>query len=316
LGPLRFILDSHQFRTGVIAGLLAVGAVGLCVLFAKRRPLALAGLAFAAASYVALSRSGAVARDQHVPGALLAGVALAYLLTELARAVRPVPWLIAVAGAPGAIVTAGALVGVPAWIRVAVAAFGAIGGACIGAFEGRHSYSGLGPIMWLITVGAVYSTVPDTEAARAVLGVALAVAVLGWPGSYARLGTGGAAASACMLGWVIGQGGVGRPGSVIGAVGTLGLFALEPIVGRLRATARSFDSARPVDVARVFGVHLLCALAAARWAGLAHGADTAALRLLVIVPFALLLTRWIDAGPAPRVRGTPPEPRRPAHRRQ
>ena len=150
--------------------------------------------------------------------------------------------------------------------------------------------------MWLITVGAVYSTVPDTEAARVVLGAAIPVACLGLPFLYARFGTGGAAASVCVLGWVIGQDGLGRPGAVVGAVATIGLFALEPLVRSLRDRARGRPSRREIPIVPAVTVHLGCALAAARWAGLAHGADEAALRLAVILPFALLLTAGVEDG--------------------
>jgi hypothetical protein len=321
LGPIRLLVSSHQFRTGLVAGLVAALAVCVGASLAKRRPLTLAGLAFVGAGYVALARSGHVAQHRHVPLVLLAGAALAFVLTELARLIRPAPWFIAFAAAPGAIVTAGALVGVPGWIRVAVAAFGAIGGACLGEFDELHRLQGISPLMWLITVGAVYSTVPDTEAARAIIGVAVPVALLGWPALYGRFGTGGAAASACMLGWVIGQGGAGRPGSVVGALGTIGLFALEPFVRGVRTNGRtpsgaSSDTRRAFELVPLVAAHLAVALAAARWAGLAHAAGTATLRLLIVVPFGLLLTRLLDAGRATRARETPPGPRHRAHPRR
>ncbi len=318
MGPVRFILDAHQFRVGVVVGLLAAAAVVAGATLARRRSLAVAGSAFALAAFVALSRSGTVAGLRRVPLALLAGVALAYVLADLAGRIRPTSWFTGAAALPGAIVTAGALVGVPGWIRVVVAGFGAIGAAALGEFDRSHVRGGVAPVMWLITVGAVYSTVPDTEAARALLGVAIPIALLGWPGLYARFGAGGAAASACMLGWVIGQGGVGRSGSVVGAAGTLALFALQPLVRWLRTTgrdvgARSPDPRSAPQLVPLVGVHLVVALAAARWAGLAHSAGTATVRLLVVVPFALLLTRLVDGDPAAAAPRMPPAPPHRAH---
>jgi hypothetical protein len=321
LGPIRLLVNSHQFRAGLVAGLIAAAAVCWGASFAKRRPLTLAGIAFVSAGYLALARSGPVAQSRHVPLVLLAGAALAFALAELAGQIRPVAWLVALAAAPGAIVTAGALVGVPGWIRVAVAGFGAIGGACLYDFDQRHRLQGISPFMWLITVGAVYSTVPDTEAARAIIAVALAVALLGWPALYARFGAGGAAASACLLGWVIGQGGAGRAGSVVGALGTIGLFALEPFVRWVRTNGRTpgrapDETRRAYELVPMVAAHLAVALVAARWAGLAHAAGTATLRLLIVLPFALLLTRLIDVGRATRARETPPAPQHRAHPRQ
>ena len=52
--------------------------------------------------------------------------------------------------------------------------------------------------MWLITVFGVYATVPDTELVRPLVGVAIPLALAGWPLRAARLGAGGVApASRC-----------------------------------------------------------------------------------------------------------------------
>jgi uncharacterized membrane protein (UPF0136 family) len=322
LEPVRFILRSHQFWNGLVAGLLAGAIIAVAATLARRRQLAVAGLAFAIAAFIALVRSRdviPVAGHGHVPYTLALGGALAFVLPVLARRVNPGIWLAGLAVAPGAIVTAGSLVGVETWIRVVVAGFCIVGGAGIADYEDRHAARGYGPVMWLITVGAIYTTVPDTEAALVLLGVAVPIAFLGWPAFYARLGPGGAAAGVCILGWVLGQDGAGRAGAVVGGAATLGLFVLDPVVHRVRAHMRDLDlRATPMSVGPTWAgpiAHFLCALAAARWAGLAHDASTACLRLAVILPFAVALTLWADDD-ATEPHRAPQSPLSPAPRRR
>jgi len=312
VGPLHFLTNADQFRNGVVAGICVVAAVSLVSFGARRRSLPLAGAAFAVGACVALDRSGVVAHNRHLPAGMIAGVVLAGLCAELAWWVWANPALVALAAVPGAVVTAGAVVGADGWARLAVVAFAAAGGALVADFDGRDRL-GVTPALWLATVGGVYWTVPDTEAARAVLGAAILVAVLGWPLRIARFGVGGAVASACVVGWVIGQGGYPRPGAVIGGVATIGLFAWEPLVRRLRPSERIAFGARDALLAACLAtVHVACVTVASRWAGLAHDRGPAALRLLAFAPVALALTfalAPVSAVLADRESPTPPRPR-------
>jgi len=82
-------------------------------------------------------------------------------------------------------------------------------------------------------------TVPDTEAARALVGVAIpfAIVALALPG--VALGTGGAAASVTLWMLIVARDGAARPGAVIGGIGSLGLFVCEPIARRLAPLVRA-----------------------------------------------------------------------------
>jgi hypothetical protein len=320
VGPLHVLTNASQFRNGVVAGLLVAAAVAAVAFASGRRRLPLAGPAFALGALGALACSVNVAHDQPLPSGVLAGALLASACAELAWSVWPNPVAIALASLPGAVVTAGAVVGGDVWTRVMVAAFAAVGGALAVDFD-EHDRLGVGPSLWLLTVAGVYWTVPDTEAARAVLGVAIAVALLGWPLRLARLGVGGAVASMCVLGWVIGQGGWPRAGAVVGGIATIGLFALEPIARRLRPDEHIDFDAREVLLATCIAVvHLACVAAGSRWAGLARDRGPAALRLLAFTPVALALTFALAPvsvaladreSPVPRRR---PEARRPSTR--
>jgi hypothetical protein len=310
--PLHLLTHAPQFRNGIVAGTGLAAIVAVAAFGARRRGLPLAGAAFALGACIALDRSGTVAHGRHLPVGVIAGALLASVCAELAWSVRPNVALLALACLPGAVVTAGAIVGADGWTRVLVAAFAAGGGALVVDFE-THDRLGLAPILWLFTVAGVYWTVPDTEAARAVLGVAIAVAVLGWPLRLARLGIGGAVASTCLLGWVIGQGGWPRAGAVVGGIATIGLFALSPLVRRLRPHERIAVGAHEALLAGCLAcVHLACVAASSRWAGLARDRGPAALRLLAFAPVALALTfalAPVSALLADREPTTPPPPR-------
>jgi hypothetical protein len=102
----------------------------------------------------------------------------------------------------------------------------------------------------------------------------------------------------------------------VGGVATIGLFATEPIVRRLRPGERDVDHARGVLLAGFLAsAHLACVAAASRWAGLARDPTVAALRVLAFTPLAFALTLWVapvSAALAARESATPRH--RPGHR--
>jgi hypothetical protein len=303
MGPLEFLTSASQFRIGLVLGAFALALVVAAAFLGRRPGLPVAGVAGAAAMYLAVEQSGDLRRGFPVPGALPLGIVLAGVGAELAarRTRRPVP--VALAALPGAVVTAGALVGLETWVRVLVAGFGAIGGALVADVDARD-HAGITPVLWLVTVAGVYWTVPDTEAARAVFGATLPLAVVGWPLRIGRFGPGGAVALACALGWVIGQGGAGRPGAVVGGVATVGVFALEPVARHLLGRHRT--EMHPLSDAYVVVVHCACVAAASRWAGLAVTPGAAGTRLLVFAPVAVALAAGITTVPAALARRGPP----------
>jgi hypothetical protein len=160
---------------------------------------------------------------------------------------------LAAAGATGIAVS-----GVPAtlalpWPGVVLAV--AVTGALLADFDRRWRRHGLALPLLAVSAAGIYATVPDVEAAVVVLGAALPMALLGWPGPLAppwpagttgpahgggatpaapgqpppSLGVAGALATAGLLVWTVASGGVGRPGSVVGGLGCLGVLAVEPV---------------------------------------------------------------------------------------
>ena len=251
-------LDRTEMLTGLAVGTVAL-AIGLLASIGARalaRPALTwgsAGLLFAAAALVGLDLT------HGVPGGLVGGTALVAVGAGIAVATRvPLAARLAAVG-PGAWLVAahGAIPG-ERWVRVLVFVTIVAGGALVADVDRRTARRGLGPLLFAVSVGGVYATVPDTEQVLVLLGVAGPVALLGWPLRRAGLGPAGSPAAVAVLAWSAAVGGVGRPSSIVGAVGCLGLF----VVGAV--TRRAVRTSAPAVVA----AHALLVLVSARVAGL------------------------------------------------
>jgi hypothetical protein len=317
---LQTLIDTPQFDAGLIAGLVVLGI--LLLVASQRRArgaedkVGLAGLGFTLAALAGITGWGPLPGARSVPGALVGGLALAAGLTAIAALLRS-RWAVFVAAVPGALVVAGSLEGVETWVRVVVAATGALGGALAADFDAAHRRLALGPVLLSVTVAAVYVTVPDTEASRAALGAALPLVLLSVPLPRVTLGAAGAVSSICLVAWLGGQEGAARPGAVVGAAGAVGLFALEPLARRLHLTS-GVRLRSDLLVAGYF-VLVQCAIAfgASRVAGRQQDAVAALVRLVAValVGFWLACTLPPDRGQrdadvtparAPRPRGRAP----------
>ena len=315
--PIRTALSAEELHIGLIRGLFAAAAVAvvartfvvsrlLLVMWGRRsarvrsviearnllrpprRLPGLAGIAFVAAALPALAAMHATLPPQvaddipTVPSVVVLGLILLWAGVALAgRTATPVPFGIVLA-VPGAVLLVWdqQLPG-PGWLRWVIVLGTVIGGPLAAETDRRLGRAGIGCVMWLFVVGACYSTVPDTELALVLLGVAIPLAVLGPPVRLARLGDGGVAAAIGLLLWVSVQEGWYRPSSVIGTLGALALFTTMPIGLRVRrwvAPRVRWDRKRRAFA--IIVVQLLLALWAARVAGTAPG-TLAALVLLV-----------------------------------
>ncbi len=289
----RFISDmaaSDAFRLG-----LAAGGVGLLLaVVAKlvapgRRPVPIGGLIFAAAAI-------GVLWDQFtLPVWVPVGAALMAL-----GAVVPGGWALrAVTVAPGAAMVI--LLGdMPEGTPLALAAVAvAVCAAAVVDFDEAYRDSALGlPLLGLAVVGVIF-TVPDTERAGALLGVAFPLAFAGWPLRLLSLGP-GAAAAVASLGWVSALAASSRTGAMIGGLASLGIMLADPVGRRLakrRPTALEVLSRSPGTGAVVIGlIQVALVFGASRVAGMQRGLVPA----LAIAVAVLVVGAVVAAAPAGR----------------
>ncbi len=300
--PFNDLFTAPEFQAGLwTAGLAALATVLALAPWragARRsgmpRPRPpVGGALFAAAGLAALGGLGPLDEVANVPDRLLWGLAALGAGAALAGRIRPRTVMRSVGALPGALIVAYDT-GVPGdpWVRVAVAAVCSIGAALAADLDARGGRAGLGPILFGVAVFAGYTTVPDTEMSRLLVGAALPVAVLGGAGAWVRLGAGGTAAAFGLCCWVVAFEGAPRPGSVVGALGALGLLLTEPVGHVLRPRVERVLRVRTHHgpmVVLVVGAQVVLAAYAARVAGFETDPGRAAVLLVPAVVAGVLL---------------------------
>jgi hypothetical protein len=290
--PISDLLGATEFQIGLLVGTLALlvsfpVALGLTALSPQRlkRP-GLVGVVFALASLAALA--GTLGTDQvyPVPVDVLLGLGLLFAAGTIAARVQPA-WLVGpLAAVPGALVLANENDGLQAgWIGFLIVVGTAVVGATAADLDKRGSRWGRGPILLVITVLGIYVTVPDTELMRTVVGVALPLALLGFPYAAASLGAGGAFAAVGTLLWILPVDGRGRAGSIVGAFVAFALLYGEPIGRALAAGLESRIRLNRFPVKQPRVVYAAGQLVLVAYATRVAGqAETASSALLLAIP--------------------------------
>lgn len=134
-------------------------------------------------------------------------------------------------------------------------------------------------ILFLATAFGIWSTVPETNTARVLLGVALPTALISHRGVGAGLTSAGSYALAGLVVWVGATGGAERPGSIIGAWACLGLLALWPLLDAKLGGIRGWTAV---------GAHLLWVILSARVFGLWETAVSALVGVISLAGVAAL----------------------------
>jgi hypothetical protein len=307
---------------GLVLGLVAAGVCLACWAWRRRPgvPTPLVGLALAAASAAGIALTATVRPPATlIPGlAALAGAGAALERARAAGAAAPgvaarVLWLAGAVllAAGAALVTWRLALDQGAALGLVVAVGTCAVAAALADFDRRWQRSGLVPVLLAVTAAGVYATVPDVEGAVVVLGVALPLCLLGWPGPLAwsrarpppSLGTVGALPAAGLLVWTVAAGGSARPGSVVGGLACLGVLAVEPVARRLdpRRRGPAGVPGRPGRAAWwVLAAQVLLAGAASRVVGrqatVALALALAALELVLALAAAMLATRLQATG--------------------
>ncbi|HSF87718.1 MAG TPA: hypothetical protein VLG28_18910 [Acidimicrobiia bacterium] len=283
------LTNSDAFTLGLVLGAAAL-VVGILVAGLVRRgaPPNIGGYLYSAAAIATLGLTF------DVPWAVPAGAALVAAACQLGDDI----WDRALGSLFGAgLLVIGGDVADGAGAVVLVVSV-AVCAALVVAFDQPYRRSAIGlPLLAASTFG-VLLTVPDTERAMALFGVALPMILLGWPGRFVSLGA-GAGAAVALIGWVGGIAGAARPGATVGSLAALGLMLAAPLGMRITRVATPalarVASSGPGRALIVVAIHGVMVFGASRVAGLQQ---SAALAAVIAAPF-LAVGMVVGAAPAP-----------------
>jgi hypothetical protein len=295
---LHELFAGGQFATGIAVG-VAAAAIAIALRAATPRrpaPLPVGGILVSSGALVAIGHF------RPVPTAVLIavlGVAVTSALTSLGPLARP--W-VALCSLPFAWLLAfhGGLVELT-WLRVAVIAAICLGAPLAGWCDDTWAATAPGLALFALSAAGVYLCAPDTEEIRALLGVAMVLALLGWPVRRARLGRSGAAAAIATFAWIAALDVRGRPASIIGALLCLGLLVAAPL-GRtlLPAACRALRGVeRAKQTPLLITAHGVLVLVASRAVGLRANRNAEIVGAIVVGIVALAVGACFDAiGPS------------------
>ena len=153
--------------------------------------------------------------QRSVPGSLVAALAGIGVVCAIPRA-RLGASLATAACVPFALLLTRSLEPGPRWLHVVVVGAASAGAVAVAATDRLWSAVAITPALLAITALAVYVAVPDTEEAAVLVGVALPLALLGWPLRWASLGAAGAGATTALVVWTVATGGRADPAAVGG----------------------------------------------------------------------------------------------------
>ncbi len=194
-----------------------------------------------------------------------------------------------------ALLLAGAVVvvwrgGLPdiAWVTILAPLLILAGGAALAAWSTRLPQEVLGPMVAISAFG-IWATVPDTEAARVLLGVSLPMALGTVRPIRATLTFAGAFPLVGIMVWVTAVGGEGRPASIIGGWACLGALAILPLY---RDSLRGWIEARPLPTILY---HAILVGIASRIIGLWESVGLAVLAVII-----LGMAAYLGVGPLSR----------------
>jgi hypothetical protein len=300
MSALRDLVELHEFRTGAAAGLV-VAAVVLAVWLLRPRPRDVA-VAQWAGVLVPATAIGALVAVADVRPALVVGVAGITLVAAVgaARDVSLTTQVMITVPFAGAVAAAADRQG------SALIALGVFGASSVGAIlaarcDDAWRDAGPSPVLLALAAFGAYLCTPDTEEVAAVLGVAVAFALLGWPLRVMRLGPAGAAGATAVLAWAVGVDARGRPTATVGALLALGVLWGWPL-GRefLRGRGRLLDDAPPAaHVLALVGAQAALALVASRGVGLAADLGTVVVPALAVAAATVATSLVCTPPPAP-----------------
>ncbi|GEM_PF-2745217 len=186
------------------------------------------------------------------------------------------------------------------WVRLAVMAMVVGGSLALWSFDRR--WGQLSPGLLTVSTAGIFATVPDTQQAVALMGVAGGVALMAWHPRL-RLGQVGIPPLLGVVAWTVAVGGRGRHSAIVGGLTCLGLLVIEPLV-HLLLSAKGHEPTTTgrrglprVLVLAALGGQLLVASLESRVAGLTPTTQEAVvIGLPVLVAAFGMLLAWQRVG--------------------
>lgn len=313
MGKVTQLLDTWQFRDGLLVGCIAVALVLLLAAFMGQggRP-AIAGSVTAVGTLAALQGFGPFRGALTLPNpnlvaiALLGAGGLVVQLVSARRAVHPLAQLAALL--PGGAAFAYAFRDAhPSWVPIALAIAAPAITVAVIDLDAFHRRRAFGPAMILVTAMGIYVTVPDTEGSRVLVGALLPLIAVVLPRPAATLGATGSALLVGLLLSVTAIEGAPRPGAIVGGLASFGLLVMEPIARRVLPELKGRDGHDPQGYLRntivAVGYQFVVVAWASRVAGLSVSAVRASFIAAVGLLAALFLSPKLPRPPLPERRG-------------
>lgn len=277
------LLGRVEFIAGLTAGSVALALLASAIPGAHLRPWGLAvGLATLATIHAAIGRRLGFT----LATALVAvGGWLISEWTSTKKKASPFGWVLIVAGAVLA-VSRGEIP--EPWIQVGGVVVIIVAGSILRRWGSLNQHL-VGPL-FAITAFGIWSTVPETNGARGLLGLAIPLAFATLKPIEARLTTGGAFTVATVVVWVGATGGSARPASAIGAWASLGLLVILPLVSARLRTAPRWP---------ILAAHGAIVLISARVIGLGVAGSVALPSALALHGFALAIALLVTRSAEP-----------------
>jgi hypothetical protein len=288
LSTLLDLTNRAEFMYGGLTGLIALLVIALVTPDQKQRLDW--GVVFAVAFLLTIGltvgrRFGLV----FGVGTLALGGWLARPPHDTARVIFG--WLFLVAGA-GVVAWRGGLPDL-GWVMLLTPLLILGGGTALALWSLKLPQEVLGPMVAISAFG-IWATVPDTEAARVLLGVSLPMALGTVRPVRAAITYAGAFPLVAIMVWATAVGGEGRPASIIGGWACLGALIILPLY---RRSLRSWVESRPL-VAVLF--HAVLVGVASRIIGLWESVWLAIVAVLVLGTVA-----YFGVGPLSRPQSEP-----------
>ncbi len=283
ISTLRDLLTRSEFQIGIVLGAIALALLAI----GPRRPRWARPWAFVATVAV-VAGVQIVDGDHHglfvgvgflaVGGALIGSARS----TTDGRMIGAFGWAIAASGA--ALIPWKGRVDPDAWFFFATPAVALGFGAALSTWDRTAARRWVGPLI-AITAFAIWTTVPDTEQARLLLGIALPLAFGTLPTVSASLTTAGTFALGGVLAWLPALGGEARSASIVGAWASFGVIILVPLAALLWPMRR-------IGTTTTFVLHATITLVAARVIGLWTWAVPATIAVVSLYAVGLAVVYW------------------------